>query len=68
MQRSDLASELRRDRAGVTTANQERELRDIAARMGRQIVETYRDHGISGAKGRRNPSIRPDVPGEVAYA
>ena len=54
MQRSDLASELRRDRAGVTTASQERELRDIAARMGCQIVETYRDHGISGAKGMRS--------------
>jgi DNA invertase Pin-like site-specific DNA recombinase len=35
-----------------TTANQERELRSIAEREGWQIVETYRDVGISGAKGR----------------
>ena len=35
-----------------TTANQERELRAIASRMGCEIVKVYRDHGISGAKGR----------------
>src|ERR1700757_265622 len=35
-----------------TTANQERELRQIAERAGWQIVHVYRDHGISGAKGR----------------
>jgi DNA invertase Pin-like site-specific DNA recombinase len=35
-----------------TTANQERELRAVAARMGHEIVEVYQDHGISGAKGR----------------
>jgi DNA invertase Pin-like site-specific DNA recombinase len=35
-----------------TTANQERELREIAARSGWEIVEVYRDNGISGAKGR----------------
>jgi DNA invertase Pin-like site-specific DNA recombinase len=35
-----------------TTANQERELRAIAARMGCEVVKVYRDHGISGAKGR----------------
>ena len=35
-----------------TTANQERELREVAARMGCEIVRVYRDHGISGAKGR----------------
>src|SRR5262249_45685486 len=34
-----------------TTANQERELRDIASRMGCKIVKVYKDHGISGAKG-----------------
>jgi hypothetical protein len=34
-----------------TTANQERELREIADREGWEIVETYRDSGISGAKG-----------------
>jgi DNA invertase Pin-like site-specific DNA recombinase len=35
-----------------TTANQERELREVAGRMGCEIVKVYRDHGISGAKGR----------------
>ena len=40
-----------------TTANQERELRQIAARMGCEIVKVYKDHGISGAKGRNG---RPD--------
>src|SRR5499433_486460 len=35
-----------------TTANQERELREIATRMGCKITKVYRDHGISGAKGR----------------
>ena len=35
-----------------TTANQERELREIAGRMGCEIVKVYMDHGISGAKGR----------------
>jgi len=35
-----------------TTANQERELREIAARMNWEIVNVYCDHGVSGAKGR----------------
>src|SRR4029450_6836539 len=35
-----------------TTANQERELREIAGRSSLEIVKVYRDHGISGAKGR----------------
>ena len=35
-----------------TTANQERELREVSARMGCEIVKVYKDHGISGAKGR----------------
>ena len=35
-----------------TTANQERELREVASRMGCDIVRVYKDHGISGAKGR----------------
>jgi DNA invertase Pin-like site-specific DNA recombinase len=35
-----------------TTANQERELREIAGRMGCDIAKVYKDHGISGAKGR----------------
>src|SRR6266550_6715089 len=41
-----------------TTANQERELREIAGRMGCEIVKVYKDHGISGAKGRdRRPAF-----------
>jgi DNA invertase Pin-like site-specific DNA recombinase len=35
-----------------TTANQERELRQIAERVGYEIIKVYKDHGISGAKGR----------------
>src|SRR3981081_2150905 len=35
-----------------TTANQERELREIAGRVGYEITKVYKDHGISGAKGR----------------
>jgi DNA invertase Pin-like site-specific DNA recombinase len=35
-----------------TTANQERELREIADRMGCEIVKVYKDHGISGTRGR----------------
>src|SRR6476661_5007313 len=35
-----------------TTANQKRELREVASRMGCEIVQVYKDHGISGAKGR----------------
>ena len=34
-----------------TTANQERELRQIAERVGYEIVKVYKDHGISGAPG-----------------
>jgi DNA invertase Pin-like site-specific DNA recombinase len=35
-----------------TTSNQERELREVASRIGCDIVKVYKDHGISGAKGR----------------
>jgi DNA invertase Pin-like site-specific DNA recombinase len=35
-----------------TTDNQERELRAVADRLGHTVVEVYKDHGISGAKGR----------------
>src|SRR5262249_33591094 len=41
-----------------TTTNQERELREIAERMGCEIVKVYKDHGISGAKrGDRRPAF-----------
>ena len=39
-----------------TTANQERELREIADRAGWEVVRVYRDEGISGGKGR---DLRP---------
>ena len=35
-----------------TTSNQEHELRQAAERAGWQVVRVYKDHGISGAKGR----------------
>jgi DNA invertase Pin-like site-specific DNA recombinase len=35
-----------------TTANQERQLREVAERAGWEVVHVYKDHGISGAKGR----------------
>lgn len=35
-----------------TTANQERELRQVAERMRVEVSRVYRDHGVSGAKGR----------------
>src|SRR5438128_1945513 len=37
-----------------STDNQERELREAADRSGWGVVETYRDAGVSGAKGRNN--------------
>ena len=37
-----------------TTENQERALREVAARSGHEIVAVYRDEGISGSKGRDN--------------
>jgi DNA invertase Pin-like site-specific DNA recombinase len=37
---------------GQTTVNQERELRAVAERHGWEIVDTFRDHAISGKKGR----------------
>ena len=37
-----------------TVENQIRELRQIAERRGWEVVEEYRDAGISGAKGRDN--------------
>jgi DNA invertase Pin-like site-specific DNA recombinase len=35
-----------------TTANQERELREVASRMGREVIKVYKDHGVSGATRR----------------
>ncbi len=35
-----------------TTENQERELREVATRMGWSIMKVYRDEGVSGAKSR----------------
>ncbi|QIA23645.1 recombinase family protein [Mesorhizobium sp. AA22] len=35
-----------------TTDRQERELREVADRTRWEIVQVYRDHGVSGAKGR----------------
>ena len=44
---------------GQTTENQRRELVDVAGRHGWQIVETFINEGISGAKARRRrPSNR----------
>src|SRR6201993_267306 len=36
----------------LTTSNQEHELRQAAERAGWQVARVYKDHGISGAKGR----------------
>ena len=45
-----------------TTANQERELREVAERAGWEIVKVYKDHGISGAKGRdKRPAYNADA-------
>jgi DNA invertase Pin-like site-specific DNA recombinase len=49
---------LRVSTAEQTTDNQERELRAAAERMGHEVVEVYRDHAISGSKGRdRRPAF-----------
>ena len=37
---------------GQTVANQERDLREVAQAKAWEVVEVYRDSGISGAKGR----------------
>jgi DNA invertase Pin-like site-specific DNA recombinase len=42
----------------VATENQSRELREVAARHGHDVVDTYEDAGISGANGRdRRPEF-----------
>jgi DNA invertase Pin-like site-specific DNA recombinase len=43
---------LRVSTSDQNTDNQEHELRQIAERAGWQVFKVYRDHGISGAKGR----------------
>src|SRR6516164_1659068 len=48
----DAALYVRVSADGQTVENQLRELRHIAERRGWTVVETYTDHGISGAKGR----------------
>src|SRR5216683_1333264 len=35
-----------------TTDNQRRELEGVAARSGWQVIQIYKDEGVSGAKGR----------------
>jgi len=41
-----------------TTANQERELRQVAERAGWEVDKVYKDRGISGSKGRdKRPSF-----------
>jgi DNA invertase Pin-like site-specific DNA recombinase len=48
-----------------TTANQERELRQVAERAGWRIVRVYKDHRISGAKGKdKRPEF--DAPHKAA--
>jgi DNA invertase Pin-like site-specific DNA recombinase len=43
---------------GQTTEHQQRELEEVAARKGWDVVEVYVDHGISGAKGRdKRPAL-----------
>ena len=49
---------LRVSTSAQTVENQERELAAVAAAHGWEVVETYRDEGISGAKGRdRRPGF-----------
>ena len=43
---------LRVSTKGQSVENQRRELEAVAKRSGWRIVETYKDAGISGAKGR----------------
>ena len=43
---------LRVSTSGQTVENQRRELREVAARQGWEIVREFEDAGISGAKGR----------------
>ncbi len=47
-----IALYLRVSTAGQTVENQRRELTTVAKRHGWRIVDTFKDHGVSGAKGR----------------
>ena len=43
---------------GQTTEHQRRELQEVAARKGWEVMEVYEDAGISGAKGRdKRPAL-----------
>jgi DNA invertase Pin-like site-specific DNA recombinase len=44
---------LRVSTTGQTTANQKRELEEVAERHGWEVVQVFSDNGISGAKGRK---------------
>jgi Site-specific recombinases, DNA invertase Pin homologs len=49
---------LRVSTAGQTVENQRQDLQRVADQRGWQLVETYVDHGISGAKGRdKRPAL-----------
>jgi DNA invertase Pin-like site-specific DNA recombinase len=50
--RQRVAIYVRVSRDDQLTINQERELRDWCERAGHEVVQVYKDHGISGAKGR----------------
>src|SRR5262245_27389177 len=50
MRRAALYLRVSKDRQ--TSSNQERQLREAAARMGCEIVAVFADNGVSGAKGR----------------
>ena len=50
--RRRVAIYVRVSRDDQLTINQERELRDWCERAGHEVVQIYKDHGVSGAKGR----------------
>ena len=52
MQRAAIYVRISTDKQTVET--QARELRQITERRGRQVVEEYRDAGLSGSKGRKD--------------
>jgi DNA invertase Pin-like site-specific DNA recombinase len=50
--RQRVAIYVRVSRDDQLTINQERELRDWCERAGHDVVQVYKDHGVSGTKGR----------------